>query len=145
LFAERAQIEDIAPALLSANADGKGVASAYVLRMAADGTASTQMVFACPAGAGTCTVEPIDMGAPEDRIFLSLSGTGIRYHQGLTSVSVSIGGVATSVLYAGPQWQYAGLDQVNVEVPRQLRERRQVEVVLAVAAKSANAVTVAFQ
>ena len=145
LFTDKAQIEDLAPALFSANSDGKGVASAYVLRVAADGTASTQLVFSCPGGAGTCTFEPIDMGAPEDRTFLSLFGTGIRYHSGLTSVSVGIGGVQASVLYAGPQWQYAGLDQVNVEVPQQLRGRGQVEVALAVASKPANKVTVSFR
>lgn len=145
LFTGKAQIEDVAPGLFSANSDGRGVASAYALRVAADGTAITQLAFYCPAGPGTCTFEPIDMGAPEDRTFLSLFGTGIRNHPGLSSVGVNIGGVEATVLYAGPQGQYAGLDQVNVEVPQELRGRSQVEVALAVASKPANKVTVSFR
>ena len=33
------------------------------------------------------------------------------------SVSVTIGGVAAKVLYAGAQGQYLGLDQLNIELP----------------------------
>jgi len=46
------------------------------------------------------------------------------------------------VQYAGPQGGYAGLDQVNIRVPRSLAGRGNVDVVLTVDGKTANAVTI---
>ena len=46
------------------------------------------------------------------------------------------------VLSAGAQSQYAGLDQVNVELPGSLRGRGDVDVALAVDGKPANVVTI---
>ena len=145
LFSGNAQIEAVAPALFSANWDGKGVAGAYVLRVSADGTTSTQSVFVCPSGAGSCRLNPIDLGTADDRTFLELFGTGIRNNLGVTSVGVKIGAVEAKVLYAGPQGQYLGLDQVNVEVPPQLRGRGQVDLTLTVTSKPANTLAVFVQ
>lgn len=46
------------------------------------------------------------------------------------------------VTYAGPQGGYAGLDQINVRVPRALAGRGLVEVALAVGEQAANVVTI---
>ena len=43
--------------------------------------------------------------------------TGIRNRTSLSNVSVKIGDFDTFVEYAGPQGEYAGLDQVNVRLP----------------------------
>lgn len=142
LFSGNAQIEPVAPSLFSANSDGKGVASGYVQRVSGGGATSTRLVFDCPSGPGSCGFQPIDLGALGDRTFLSLFGTGIRNGSGAAAAAVTIGGVAASVLYAGAQGQYEGLDQVNVEVPQQLRGGGQLEVTLTVAGKPANTVAV---
>jgi uncharacterized protein (TIGR03437 family) len=51
---------------------------------------------------------------------------------------VTIGGLALPVEYAGPQPQYAGLDQVNVKLPQSLRGRGMVDVVVTVDGRISN-------
>jgi len=46
------------------------------------------------------------------------------------------------VAYAGPQPQFAGLDQVNLYVPRSLAGAGEVPVILTVDGVTANVVTV---
>ncbi|MCX6602777.1 MAG: hypothetical protein NTV52_04210 [Acidobacteria bacterium] len=48
---------------------------------------------------------------------VELYGTGIRGRSSLAAVTCTIGGVPVSVVYAGPQGGYPGLDQVNLELP----------------------------
>jgi uncharacterized protein (TIGR03437 family) len=60
----------------------------------------------------------------------------------LAAVTAKIGGQDAEVLYAGAQGGYAGLDQVNIRVPRSLIGRGDVDVVLRVDNKMANAVVV---
>jgi len=48
-------------------------------------------------------------------------------------------------LFAGAGGGYAGLDQVNVLVPRGLIGKGEVPIVLTVDGKQANSVTVAFK
>jgi uncharacterized protein (TIGR03437 family) len=53
------------------------------------------------------------------RVFLELFATGIRNHVSPVMVSISGGQQATQTsvpAYAGPQGQFDGLDQVNVEI-----------------------------
>lgn len=140
----RVQIDTVAPGLFTAAYNGQGVAAAVAIRVAPDGTQTSQLVFQC-AGPGVCAAVPIDMGGTAEQTFLVLYGTGIRGNTGLTSVSVTIGGEHGRVDYAGAQPQFTGLDQVNVLVPPGLRGRGEVDVVLTVAAKTANTVRVAFR
>lgn len=140
-----AQIESVAPALFSANWNGQGVAAANVVRVSAGGTRYTQSSFLCPGGSGKCQFNPINLGAADDQTYLELFGTGIRKCSGIASVTVTIGGVAVKVYYAGAQGEYPGLDQVNVEVPQQLRGRGQVDLVMTVASKPANTLAIFVQ
>jgi uncharacterized protein (TIGR03437 family) len=71
-----------------------------------------------------------------------LFGTGIRGVSSLSGVRVAIGGIDVPALSAGAQMQYAGLDQVNVELPASLRGRGDVNVALVVDGKPANIVTI---
>lgn len=75
-------------------------------------------------------------------MIIELFGSGIRGCAGPSAVSVRIGGVDAEVLYAGPQPDSAGLDQVNVRLPRSLAGRGDVDVVLAGDGKTANTVRV---
>lgn len=129
-----------APGLFSADASGRGVAAALALRVTAAGQTAAQTVFTCGTA---CTATPIDLGAAGDSTYLSLFGTGIRGHT--EPVRVEIGGIAAPVLYAGPQNQYFGLDQVNVLLPAELRGRGEVGVVLAIDGRAANLVTISIR
>jgi uncharacterized protein (TIGR03437 family) len=60
-------------------------------------------------------------------------------------VFAQIGGQPAEVLYAGGQAAYAGLDQVNLRVPRSLAGKGEAPIVLTVDGVAANTVTVMFQ
>ena len=62
-----------------------------------------------------------------DRLFLDLYATGVRLTDP-SKVQVLIGGEPVTPLFAGAQPQYAGLDQVTLELPRSLAGRGRVEV-----------------
>jgi uncharacterized protein (TIGR03437 family) len=57
-------------------------------------------------------------------LFLILFGTGLRGRSSLSNVSATIGGVKAPVEYTGAQGEFAGLDQVNLALPRSLAGRR---------------------
>jgi uncharacterized protein (TIGR03437 family) len=135
------QLSTVAPGLFSANADGKGAAAAYFATAANPLT----FTFTCGSAAGSCVSAPFNLGAATGGAILILYGTGIRNNSGLASVTVNIGGVAAATVYAGPQNQYPGLDQINVQVPSVLTGKGEVDVKVAVNGRAANTVRVAFQ
>jgi len=50
------------------------------------------------------------------------------------------------VLYAGPQGQFAGLDQINLgPLPRALTRRGEVDIDITIEGKQANIVTVSIE
>jgi uncharacterized protein (TIGR03437 family) len=72
---------------------------------------------------GIQTVEQtskIDMSPITDDVYLVLYGSGIRFRSSLENVIATIAGVAVPVLYAGPQGQLPGVDQLNFRIPRSL-------------------------
>ena len=74
-------------------------------------------------------------GPEGDQIYLLLFGSGIRQRSSLSAVIATIGGVYAEVSFAGAQGAFAGLDQVNLRVPRSLRGRGEVEALLTVDAR----------
>ncbi len=58
-------------------------------------------------------------------------------------VEATIGGRPATVLYAGPQGRFAGLDQVNVAIPGGLKGV--VDVQLIVEDEASNPLTVMFE
>lgn len=137
-----ANVETVAPGLFTANADGKGAPAAVAVRVAASGAQSQLDVYRCGTALGSCAPVPIDLGATTDQVIVELFGTGIRGRSALTAVTATIGGQTAEVQYAGPQGGFAGLDQVNIRVPRSLAGQGNVDVVLTVDGKTANTVTV---
>lgn len=139
------EISQVAPGLFAANADGRGAAAAVVTRVSGDGAGSWQYTFRCGAQPGSCEPSSIDLGSATDQVILQLYGSGIRRRSSLQAASAKIGGVDAEVLYAGAQGSFAGLDQVNVRLPRSLAGRGEVEVLLTVDGKTANTVKVSIK
>lgn len=138
------QIATIAPGLFPANADGRGVAAAVVLRRNATGQDSYERVAQLnPQGQQVAV--PINLGPATDQVFLLLFGTGLRLRSNLSSVAAQIGGVNAEVFFVGPQETYVGLDQVNVRIPRSLAGRGEVDVVVTVDGVAANTVRVSIK
>jgi uncharacterized protein (TIGR03437 family) len=137
-------VQNVAPTLFSADGTGTGVAAASAIQVQA---ANPQLqgpvqVFQC--GSSGCVAIPIQLGV-DTPIYLSLYGTGIRNRSSLSNVQVMIGGVSVPVYYAGPQPDFAGLDQVNVLLPLQLRGAGEANIVLTVDGQTSNVVTVNVQ
>jgi len=137
-----AEIAEVSPGLFSANGDGQGVAAALAVRVAPDGSQTLQPVFRLDPASGRHVGAPLDFGSPSDQLLLSLFGTGLRYRSSLAAVGVRVGGEGAEVLFAGPQAQIEGLDQVNVRLPRSLAGRGEVTILLTVDGQAANPVTV---
>ena len=132
-----AQLQKVAPGLFTANASGRGVAAAVALRVENNGSQTNVPVFQC-IGPLFCTASRLEV-ADDRPVYLSLYGTGIR---GGASVRVSIGGTAIPVVYAGPQGQFQGLDQINVRLPASLRGKGETDLVLIVDGVSSNPVKI---
>ncbi len=137
-----AQISAAAPGLFAANSDGQGVAAAIAFRVKGDGTQSFESIAQFNVAQNKFISLPLDLGPATDQVFLFLYGTGIRGRSSLSAVSAKIGNVPVQVLYAGLQPDFAGLDQVNLTVPRSLIASGEIDIVLTVDGKLSNAVKV---
>lgn len=136
-------ISNVAPAIVTASSDGKGVPAAQVLRVTRAGMTSIQTTFAGTAGAYTAA--PINLTMAGDQVYLMLYGTGIRRHS-LNPVIATIGGIRAPVIYAGLQSQFPGLDQINIgPLPQTLVNKGAVNLVITVDGVPANAVALNFQ
>ncbi|MEO8662994.1 MAG: peroxidase family protein, partial [Bryobacteraceae bacterium] len=125
-------VENVAPSLFSANANGIGPAAAFWQQT---GMATAQLTFAAQGNAYVNV--PLDLS--KDTV-LVLYGTGFR---GGKNVTASIGGYYGTVQYAGPGGGYQGLDQVNVIIPSALAGlNMELMVYLTVDGVIANPVTI---
>ena len=103
----------------------QGVAAANVIAVDATGAQSLEPVTQIDPTAGS--------------LYLVLYGTGIR---GAASVTALVNGVAATVLYAGPQGGFEGLDQVNLMLPSLPPATASIPVVLTVAGTTTNIATI---
>jgi uncharacterized protein (TIGR03437 family) len=139
------EIRDVAPGIFSADMTGKGLAAAVVVRVHPDGSQSSNVAADCTSTTGRCVAIPIDVGSADERVYLSLYGTGIRGLSSLSAITVSISGAPVDVLYAGSQLQYPGLDQINVPLPAALAGSGEVDVSVTVDGRTANTVRIAIR
>lgn len=134
------EVGTLAPGVFTLN--GTGLAAANAVRVSANGTQTAVPVFMTSGSA--IVAAPISMGAATDRVYLTLYGTGLQA-AGTKGVTATIGGVSAPVQFAGPQGSFAGLDQVNVQVPASLAGKGNVSVQLMVSGIPANPVQVVIQ
>ncbi len=136
------QIVNVAPGLFSANATGKGVAAAVVLRVKSNGEQVYEPVAVFNQTQNQFVAVPIDVGQPNEQVFLIPFGTGIRARSALPAVSATIGGVNIEVTFAGAQGTLVGLDQINLRLTSNLAGKGEVDVVVNVDGVVANTVKV---
>lgn len=122
-----AQVTQSAPAVFTANSNGRGVPAATLLRVKSNGQSSFETVAQFSESAGRFITRSIDLGPAGERVFLILFLTGIRRAPDTNgdgnvneSVRVLAGGETVAPLFAGPQPEFVGLDQINYEIPRSL-------------------------
>ncbi|HEX4947256.1 MAG TPA: choice-of-anchor V domain-containing protein [Blastocatellia bacterium] len=130
-------IATTSPGIFTAASNGSGVAAADIQRVNG-GQSTFQRVFN-----GTNAV-PIVWNNANEEIYLNLYATGVR-GANQSNVTVMIGGAAQTVQFAGAQSTFAGLDQINVLLNRNLAGRGNVDVVVTVDGRTANTVTINVQ
>jgi uncharacterized protein (TIGR03437 family) len=148
-------IASVAPGLFTANASGQGVAAAVALRIKANGAQIFEPIATFDAAQSRFTPVPIDLGPQGEQVFLILYGAGFRNapntdgnpdNGSAENVTLTLGGVNTPALYAGPAPGFIGLDQLNIgPIPRSLIGRGEIDVALTVAGKIANTVKVSIR
>jgi uncharacterized protein (TIGR03437 family) len=94
-----------------------GYPAALLMRVR-DTTVSFEPVIRIQDGA--VEVTPLDFGPSTDQLLLLLFGTGLRGRSSPAGVKAVIGDIEIGAEYAGPQGEFAGLDQVNIRLPRSL-------------------------
>lgn len=134
-------IESAAPALFTANADGKGAPAGYVIRARGERQDRSEVAH-CPEGAPCIPLQVISTD-PDEEIFLILFGTGFRNDRRAIP-EAQIGALMAEVVFFGPHPDFAGLDQINIRVPRALLGTGPQTVVLRHSGKQTNEVTVQF-
>jgi uncharacterized protein (TIGR03437 family) len=139
------EIAGVSPALFTADGSGSGPPAAALLRIDPAGAASYEAIASLDPATNRFALLPISFGAEGEEIFLLLYGTGVRGRSHLDAVRCAIGEVGAEVTYAGEAPGYAGLDQLNVRLPRALAGRGEVYLELRVDGKTANRVRVSFQ
>jgi uncharacterized protein (TIGR03437 family) len=132
-------ISQVKPGFFTANSSGRGLAAADVQRVKADGQQSFERVAHFDQ-IGQLVPTPIDLGPEGEQVYLVLYGTGLRFRSSIQGVTAKVGGHAATTAYAGPQPQFAGLDQVNVLIPRAAKGAGDVDVTLTFDGKAANTV-----
>ena len=137
-------VQEVAPTLFSMSGDGRGVpaASAIQIQPATPQVQTSVPVFQCAASG--CVAAPVSLTASAST-YLVLYGTGIRNRSSLSNVTATVHGVSVPVLYAGPQPNFEGLDQVNLGLPLSLSGSGAGNIVLTVDGQTANVVTIDIQ
>ena len=111
-------VQPFAPSLFAITPPG--VAAAWITRLKADGGTSLEPVSRFDSETQTIVASPIDLGATTDQVYLNLIGTGIRNRPDLGSIRVMLGPHSAPPLYAGPQFLFSGVDQIDVLLPHAL-------------------------
>jgi uncharacterized protein (TIGR03437 family) len=134
------QIAAVAPGLFEA--DSSALAAGYVVLYHADNTQTVEQLYT--VNGSTIVASPVSLGSTTDHAFLFLFGTGIQA-AGAAGVKVSFGGTNAPVSFAGPQGQFVGVDQVNVQLPASLKGKGNVTIQLTANGIAANPVNITIQ
>ncbi|MGH9592260.1 MAG: FG-GAP-like repeat-containing protein, partial [Bryobacteraceae bacterium] len=131
------EIAMVGPGVFSA--DGR-IAAGGLIQVDSSGNQTAGNIVQCASG--VCTAVPINVAA--GKTFLILYGTGIRGAP-LSQISVQAGGLALKPSFAGGQGTFAGLDQVNVQLPSSLAGAGDIAITVTATGVTSNAVHVTIQ
>ncbi|MEK7833537.1 MAG: BACON domain-containing carbohydrate-binding protein, partial [Acidobacteriota bacterium] len=151
LFSCQINVSKVAPGFFTVDGSGRGIPAGQALRYRPsipNSAPQSEPLFFIDASQRN-VLRPIDLGADlgagSDQVFLVLYGTGFRLRTSLANVTARIGAMTLPVLFAGPQGDYAGLDQVNIQIPRSLAGRGEVDLVLTVDGQQSNVVRISIK
>jgi uncharacterized protein (TIGR03437 family) len=128
-----------APGLFAVNS--AGLSASFADCVTSDGGQTT--ILTSQVVNGALVAVPLNLGACQQTV-LELWTTGLDEAE-TSNVEATIGGLYATVLYAGPQGAYPGVDQVNVVVPQSLAGAGNVPIVLSIGGVTSNTVNVTIQ
>lgn len=135
------QVEPLAPALFTANNGAPGPPAGYYMVVRGEQQHRGDL-FTCPEN-GACIPLPIVSSDPAEEVFLILFGTGFRNGYA-TPPRVRLGDAEVEATFWGAHREFAGLDQINVKVPRALLGSGTREVSVEHGGKRTNTVMISF-
>ncbi len=141
------QIAAVAPGLFTANSNGQGAPAGVALRLQPDGRQIFEPLARFDQSSNQFVPAPINLSvlAPTiDRVFLILFGTGMRGGGAGARVEARIGGRGMNVLYAGPQGDFVGVDQINIEIQRGFLQPGEYDVSVTINGRVANTVRISL-
>ncbi len=133
------QVGSVAPAIFTLN--GSQLAAAGTTTVAANGAQTYGGTYVTTTGA-ELAASPISLA--NGQVYLVLFATGMDAAT-VANTTVTINGVNATVLFAGSQGLYTGLDQVNVLIPATLAGKGTVEVQVTSNGVAANPVQIVIQ
>jgi uncharacterized protein (TIGR03437 family) len=143
------RIAAVTPGLFSANADGGGPPAGVLLRVKANGAQSFEPVAEYDQTQRKFVHRQIDfgpdLGVASDQLYLILFGTGFRNRSSLANAAVSNSEGAAAALYAGPQGDFVGLDQLNIQLRRRMIDFGTVYLVLYADGQPSNRLEIQFK
>lgn len=137
-------IKAVAPGLFSVNSNGQGIVAGVFVRVKADGSQVIEPLARFDASQSKFVGTEIDLNS-NDRVYLVLFGTGIKYRSDLSAVQAQVGSLDLPVEYAGAQGEFAGLDQVNLLLPSSLSGSGQTKLTLKVEGRVSNQVSITIK
>lgn len=139
MSSQQVNLVPVAPGLFAVNSSG--LSASFADCVAADGTQTT--ILTSQAVNGALVAVPLNLNMCQQTI-LELWTTGLDAADA-TTVQATIGGQDATVLYAGPQNYYPGVDQVNIVIPQSLAGAGNVPVVVTAGGVTSNTVNVTIQ
>lgn len=86
-----------------------------------------------------------DLGSASDQLYLAMFGTGFRNRSSLEKVAVNNSEGVAAALYAGPQGDFIGLDQVNIQLNRRMINYGTVYLVMYADGQPSNRLEIQFK
>jgi uncharacterized protein (TIGR03437 family) len=123
-------VDNVAPSIFTTN--GLGTLAAAGLA-SANGTTFNQLL-----GNPNGTTNAIAANS-----FVMLALTGVRYAS--ARPTVTLGGTVITPTFSGPQGTFAGLDQINFQIPASLAGRGEVDLIVTADGKTSNTVKLRVQ
>ncbi len=133
-------VQKLSPGIFTADTTGKGVAAGIIVRVFTNGVQRYEPIAQFDETQQRWLPVPIEFTLDTQRIVLALFGTGWRQVGAFSDVTIDFVAAsersdplpkrpATSE-YAGKQPTWAGVDQINVEVPRSLIGKGETDVLV---------------
>lgn len=122
----------------------ENVAAGYLIRVR-NGLQSYEPVYQV-SNAGVVTSAPIDLGSESEQVYLIVFGSGLgKSTQVSASFNTSAGSLSVTPAFAGSQGTFAGLDQINLLLPRTLAGKGKVAVTVTAEGRTSNQVNLSIK